>query len=308
MTRDPVFHDPIFRVEAIDYANGVDDLRAVREPVFVQEQQVPIELEWDELDPLCVHVIARDDAGRPIGTGRLTPEHKIGRMAVLPEWRGRGVGDALLLALIEQAAQRRWPELHLHSQTSAVGFYVKHGFVPYGERFMEAGIEHQNMRRQVDGPTAIDTREAAVAITTAVVTATQRELCIYSRHLDPGLFDAPEVLEALRRLATRRQRVDIRILLQDAGTPQRAHAPLIGLGQRLSSVFAFREIADPADHVYASAFIANDSGGYYFRTLGNRFDGEAALDFGGRARQLADGFQPVWERSRLVTEFRALDI
>lgn len=297
-----------FRVEALDYAGGVDDLRAVREPVFVQEQQVPIELEWDELDPVCVHVIARDAAGKPIGTGRLTPEHKIGRMAVLPEWRGRGVGDALLLALIEEAAQRRWPELRLHSQASAVGFYVKHGFVPYGDRFMEAGIEHQSMRRQIGGPTAIDTREAAVAITTAIITATRRELCLYSRHLDPGLFDAPEVLEALRRLATRRQRVDIRILLQDAGTPQRAHAPLIGLGQRLSSVFAFREITDPADHGYASAFIANDSGGYYFRTLGNRFDGEAALDFGGRARQLADGFMPVWERARVVTEFRALDI
>jgi predicted GNAT family N-acyltransferase len=297
-----------FRVEAIDYASGVDDLRAVREPVFVQEQQVPIELEWDELDPLCVHVIARDDAGMPIGTGRLTPEHKIGRMAVLPEWRGRGVGDALLLALIDQAAQRRWPELRLHSQASAVGFYVKHGFVPYGERFMEAGIEHQSMRRQIGGPTAIDTREAAVAITTATITAARRELYLYSRHLDPGLFDAPEVLEALRRLATRRQRVEIRILLQDAGTPQRAHAPLIGLGQRLSSVFAFREISDPADHGYASAFIANDSGGYYFRTLGNRFDGEAALDFGGRARQLVDSFMPIWERARVVTEFRALDI
>ncbi|MEQ1513349.1 MAG: GNAT family N-acetyltransferase [Lysobacteraceae bacterium] len=297
-----------FRVEAIDYAGGVDDLRAVREPVFVQEQQVPIELEWDELDPLCVHVIARDAAGKPIGTGRLTPEHKIGRMAVLPEWRGRGVGDALLLALIQEAAKRRWPELRLHSQASAVGFYVKHGFVPYGERFMEAGIEHQSMRRQIGGPTAIDTREAAVAITTAIITATRRELCLYSRQLDPGLFDTPEVLEALRRLATRRQRVDIRILLQDAGTPQRAHAPLIGLGQRLSSVFAFREITDPTDHGYASAFIANDSGGYYFRTLGNRFDGEAALDFGGRARQLSDGFMPVWERARIVTEFRALDI
>jgi predicted GNAT family N-acyltransferase len=297
-----------FRVEAIDYVSGVDELRAVREPVFVQEQQVPIELEWDELDPLCVHVIARDDAGRPIGTARLTPERKIGRMAVLPDWRGRGVGDALLLALIEEAAQRRWPELRLHSQVSAVGFYVKHGFVPYDARFMEAGIEHQSMRRQIGGPTAIDTREAAVAITTAVVTAARRELCIYSRNLDPGMFDTPEVMEALRRLATRQQRVDIRVLLQDAGTPQRAHAPLIGLGQRLSSVFAFREIGDPADRGYASAFLANDSGGYYFRTLGNRFDGEAALDFGGRARQLVDSFMPVWERARVVTEFRALGI
>lgn len=297
-----------FRVEAIDYATGVDDLRAVREPVFVHEQQVPIALEWDALDPLCVHVIARDDVGTPIGTGRLTPERKVGRMAVLPAWRGRGVGDALLLALIDAAAQRRWPELRLHSQVSALGFYVKHGFVPYGARFMEAGIEHQSMRRQIGGPTAIDTREAAVAITTAIVTAARRELCIYSRSLDPGLLDAPEVLEALRRLGTRRQRVDIRVLLQDAATPQRAHAPMIGLGQRLSSVFGFREVVDPADRGYASAFIANDCGGYYWRTLGNRFDGEAALDFGGRARQLADGFMPVWERARVVTEFRALEI
>ena len=297
-----------FRVEAIDYATGVDDLRAVREPVFVHEQQVPIELEWDALDPLCVHVIARDDAGTPIGTGRLTPERKVGRMAVLPAWRGRGVGDALLLALIDAAAQRHWPELRLHSQVSALGFYVKHGFVPYGARFMEAGIEHHSMRRQIGGPTTIDTREAAVAITTAIVTAARRELCIYSRSLDPGLLDAPEVLEALRRLGTRRQRVDIRVLLQDAATPQRAHAPMIGLGQRLSSAFGFREVVDPADRGYASAFIANDCGGYYWRTLGNRFDGEAALDFGGRARQLADGFMPVWERARVVTEFRALEI
>ncbi len=297
-----------FRVEAIDYASGVDDLRAVREPVFVQEQQVPLALEWDELDPLCVHVIARDETGRPIGTGRLTPERKVGRMAVLPDWRGHGVGDALLLALIDEAERLRWPELRLHSQASAVGFYVKHGFVPYGERFMEAGIEHQSMRRQIGGPTAIDTRDAAVAITTAIITASRRELSIYSRALDPGLLDTPEVLEALRRLATRRHRVEIRILLQDADTAQRAHAPLIGLGQRLSSVFGFREADDPADRSYASAFIANDSGGYYFRTLGNRFDGEAAIDFGGRARQLADGFKPVWERSRIVTEFRALEI
>lgn len=299
---------PGFRIEVIDYASGVADLRAVREPVFVQEQQVPLALEWDDVDPLCVHVIARDDNGRPIGTGRLTPERKIGRMAVLPEWRGHGVGDALLLALIEQASQRRWPELRLHSQASAVGFYVRHGFVPYDARFMEAGIEHQSMRRQIGGPTAIDTRDAAIAITTAIVAATRRELCIYTRTLDPGLFDTPDVLDAVRRLATRRQHVDIRLLLQDAGAAERAHAPLIGLGQRLSSVFAFREVTDPADKGYAAAFIANDCGGYYFRTLGNRFDGEAALDAGGRARQLADGFQPVWERARIITEFRPLEI
>ena len=94
---------PGFRIEVVDYAQAQDELRAVREPVFVQEQQVPLEEEWDALDPLCRHVIARDESGQPIGTGRLTPERKIGRMAVLRDWRGKGVGDALLSALMAQA-------------------------------------------------------------------------------------------------------------------------------------------------------------------------------------------------------------
>src|SRR5918993_884561 len=124
-----------FRVDPIDYQAGLADLRAIRETVFVKEQNVPIEEEWHALD------------GTPIGTGRLTPEHKIGRMAVLPEWRGKGVGDALLLALIGEAQQRGWREVALNAQVSAVDFYLRHGFVPYGERFWEAGIEHQAMRR-----------------------------------------------------------------------------------------------------------------------------------------------------------------
>ncbi|MGN6153957.1 MAG: GNAT family N-acetyltransferase [Lysobacteraceae bacterium] len=297
-----------FRVEPIDYATGVDALRAVREPVFVQEQQVPLALEWDDLDPLCAHVIARDVDGRPIGTGRLTPERKIGRMAVLPDWRGRGVGDALLAALIGEARARRWPEVTLHAQVTAIGFYAKHGFVPVGARFMEAGIEHQTMRRRLGGATEIDSREAAAAMVCAIAAGARRELSIYTRALDPGLFDVPEVLDALRRLGTRRQRVDVRVLLQDAASAQRAHAPLIGLAQRLPSVFAFREAVDPADRGYASAYVVNDDGGWYFRTLGNRFDGEAAIEDGGRARQLAETFQPVWERARLVTEFRALGL
>jgi predicted GNAT family N-acyltransferase len=313
------------RVEVVDYADAVDQLRAVREPVFVQEQQVPLALEWDALDPLCVHVLARDEAGRPIGTGRLVPPQapvhdpdrqnhdrpdaaRIGRMAVLPEWRGHGIGQALLDALLDQARQRRWWTIGLHAQVSAIGFYVRNGFVPEGPRFMEAGIEHQTMRRQLGGPTAIETREAAVAIASAVVAASRRELWIYSRSLDPGLLDTAEVVDALRDLATRRQRVEIRILLQDAGAPQRTRAPLIGLAQRLSSSFGFREVSDPADRGYPSAYVVNDSGGYYFRPLGHRFDGEAEIDGGGRARQLADAFQPIWERSRPCNEYRALEI
>jgi len=89
-----------FRIIDADYARDIAKLRAVREPVFVLEQQVPLTLEWDALDPECRHVLALDADERPIGTGRLTPMRTIGRMAVLAEWRGKGVGDALLCRLI----------------------------------------------------------------------------------------------------------------------------------------------------------------------------------------------------------------
>src|SRR5690606_22268777 len=136
----------------------------------------------------------------------------------------------------------------------------------------------------------------------------RRRLCIYSRALDPGLFDAPEVLEALRRLGVRGGGIEIRILLQDAATPQREHAPLLPLAQRLPSVFALRETDDPVDRTYPSAFVASDGGGYYFRDLGHRFDGDADLHAAGRSRQLREEFGRVWERSRPCTELRALGL
>lgn len=297
-----------FRIEAVDYATAHDDLRRVRETVFVQEQQVPVEEEWDALDPLCQHVIARDASGQPIGTGRLTPERKIGRMAVLNQWRGRGVGDAMLLALLDQARQRRWPEVSLHAQVSAETFYARHGFLPYGERFWEAGIEHQSMRRRLGGAAAVELAPAAVAAVIGLVTQARRSLSIYSRELDPGLLDHPQVLEALRRFATGGRGGEVRILLQDAAAPQRNLAPLLGLSQRLPSVFAFREVTDPVDRAYPSAFVANDAGGYYFRPLGHRFDGETDLESPGRTRQLREEFARIWERSRPCSEYRALGI
>jgi len=299
---------PPFVVEVIDFAIGRDDLQAIREVVFVQEQQVPAEMERDALDPQCVHVIARTADGMAIGTGRLTPDHRIGRMAVLRDWRGKGVGDAMLLALIGQARERGWREVALNAQASAITFYARHGFLPHGERFMEAGIEHLAMRRLLAGANAIEDHAAAVVTTRALIGAARRGLWIYSRNLDPGLFDAPEVLDAFRSFATAGVGGEARILLQDAAAPQRAHAPLLELAQRLPSVFLFREPIDPVDRAYASAYLANDNGGYYFRSLGHRLEGEADLHGPGRARQLRNAFEQVWERSRPVTEYRALGI
>ncbi|NZA25942.1 GNAT family N-acetyltransferase [Luteimonas sp. SJ-92] len=297
-----------FRVEPADYGAAYADLRAVREAVFVREQRVPRELELDAADAACAHVLARDAGGRPIGTGRMRPDGRIGRMAVLPEWRGRGVGTALLQALLRVARERGQREVALDAQVGAIDFYLRHGFVPHGERFREAGIEHQAMRLAFARPQAIERREDALAATVDLVERARRRLWIYSRELDPGLLDAPEVLEALRAFAVRHSGSEARLLLHDAGAAQRAHAPLLGLAQRLPSSFRFREVVDPVDRGYAPAFVANDDGGYYFRSLGNRFDGDYERHGAGRARQLAEAFRPVWERSRPCTELRALGL
>lgn len=298
-----------FRIElVVDYAAALPDLRAVRETVFVQEQQVPLALERDALDPQCLHVLARDARGHAIGTARLTPERRVGRMAVLREWRNAGVGAALLQALLRRARDNGWNEVSLHAQAGAIDFYLRHGFVAYGERFTEAGIDHQAMHLALDQPQAIADRDAAVTITIDLIADARRRLWIYSRELDPGLLDERRVLAALRDFATRTRGAEVQLLLQDAAAPQRSHAPLLALAQRLPSVFAFRETTDPVDRAYVPAFLANDAGGYYFRNLGHRFEGEAERHAPGRTRQLVAAFQPVWERSRPCIELRVLGL
>jgi predicted GNAT family N-acyltransferase len=121
----------------------------LREAVFVAEQGVPPEIERDEFDVLSQHAVAYDATGAVIGTGRLLPDGHIGRLGVAAEWRGRGVGRALLDALIDEAVSRGYAELILNAQVQAADFYRPFGFVDTGPRFMEAGIVHQAMSRSL---------------------------------------------------------------------------------------------------------------------------------------------------------------
>lgn len=118
----------------------------VRTAVFVVEQGVPPEIERDVLDPLCRHALARAAGGRVLGTGRLLPDGRIGRMAVLRDARGGGVGGAVLQALIAEAGRLGMREVALNAQTHALAFYRRHGFEAEGELFEEAGIPHLAMR------------------------------------------------------------------------------------------------------------------------------------------------------------------
>ena len=136
-----------FSLRSASWRDDQAALQAVRIPVFVHEQKVDAREEFDDVDPVCRHILAVDPQGNPIGTGRIDSKGKIGRMAVLPEWRKHGVGRAVLLKAIEIARAQGLARVYLHSQVSAMGFYAREGFVEYGDRFHEAGIEHQSMEK-----------------------------------------------------------------------------------------------------------------------------------------------------------------
>ena len=138
-----------FTVREAQWHTDSEALRAIRHEVFVVEQSVPMELEFDADDDQYHHVIAIDTDGTPIGTGRLSHDGKIGRMAVLKNARRNGVGSAILDQLIVIATANDIHDLTLSAQLHALPFYRRQGFVELGEIYREAGIVHQKMAREI---------------------------------------------------------------------------------------------------------------------------------------------------------------
>lgn len=146
---------PMVEVRVGGWRELGEDAHKIRLAVFVEEQRIPADREWDEADPdpQCVHAVAYNSIGVPLATGRLL-EHvpgvaKIGRMAVTQAMRGSGVGRSVLDALLKAARERGYREAVLHAQVSASQFYSRAGFVPRGPMFEEVGIPHVEMVRSL---------------------------------------------------------------------------------------------------------------------------------------------------------------
>ncbi|MGB5178433.1 MAG: GNAT family N-acetyltransferase [Gammaproteobacteria bacterium] len=140
---------PSFQLVEGCWQRHKQSLAAVRCQVFVVEQHVPESLELDAHDPHCHHVLVCDARGQPVGAGRIKADGHIGRMAVLQDCRGQGIGTAMLAALLAYASKHGHTRVCLHAQLSAVSFYARSGFVECGEPFMEAGIPHRRMLKSL---------------------------------------------------------------------------------------------------------------------------------------------------------------
>ena len=312
-----------FHVEVADWSR--EDQRTalldLREAVFIHEQGVSEQRERDGLDPDCWHVLARDDGGHPIGCGRLTPAHKIGRMAVLPDWRGQGVGAAMLRELLSRARDQGWPEVALDAQVGAIGFYERAGFVAHGEEFEDAAIAHRSMRLALPpndrapsklppnpGKLPAGTLGECAQARLQVLCDTRHQLAIRVPALTEDIFASIDELAQLRRIATSGRSALIRVLLHDPQAALRNDHPLIGLAQRLSTAFQIRVPVEDIDLAWSSACVVNDAGGYLFLPAADRPPGRAARHDRASAAPLQQQFDEVWERSARATELQRLDI
>ncbi|MEO7072152.1 MAG: GNAT family N-acetyltransferase [Rhodanobacter sp.] len=311
-----------FHVELASWANAAqrDALRALRQEVFVLGQNVPKAREQDGLDGDCQHVLARDETGVAIGCARMDAHGKIGRMAVREPWRGRGVGAAMLRELVALARSRGAGQVTLAAQLSALGFYVRGGFIAFGEEFEDAGMPHRMMRLDLHtarpeppplrdhGALAVGNRADVVAARLQLLADSRHQLLIRVPTLDLDIYAGPVEIEQLRRVAISGRAASIRILLHDPTAALVNDHPLVALAQRLASAFEIRMPVDPVDLAWIGAYTLNDVGGYLYLPDASRPSGRAARDDRGAQAPLRQQFNEVWERAEPASMLKALHL
>ena len=303
--------DPRFSIRVAHWTAEQSHMKQVRKTVFVQEQQVPLELEWDGKDAEALHMLALDENQKPIGTVRLLPSGQIGRMAVLRPWRNQGVGQALLDGLLAQAAKGHYPRLFLNAQLTARPFYAKRGFIAEGDEFMEAGIPHQRMlwqpadnKRARAMPPALlgetgtsfylhslaEVRE----LSTRMVSQARRKVVIFTQDLDPAVYARADFVRALKQLALNTRVAQIRILLQDNGLIRSQGHRLVGLAQRLSSSMEIRKPGQ-AYRDFSESFLLVDDCGCLHRKQTGRYTATACFNDRLKTLHLQERFDEAWE-------------
>ncbi|MHB1238380.1 MAG: GNAT family N-acetyltransferase [Gallionella sp.] len=138
-----------FTVSLVCWHDGEPLLKSIREAVFIREQGVPAELEWDEFDESCRHALALSQRGEAIGCGRMFSNGHIGRIAVMQQWRKKKVGTAIMEALLDYARAHDYKQVDVDAQTQALPFYRGFGFAEQGEEFIDAGLPHIKMTLQL---------------------------------------------------------------------------------------------------------------------------------------------------------------
>jgi predicted GNAT family N-acyltransferase len=307
-----------FTVRTADWDDDRDraDCEAVRTAVFVEEQHIPEHEEWDEHDDTSLHVIAHDPRGRPIGTGRLLRDGIIGRIAVVEDWRGKHVGDALMRHLIQQARDLGIKESVLHAQTYAIPFYERFGYAIEGHEFIEAGIPHRRMRLVLEAAAPataeplvrrVRTFEQCRAAALEIAKLARHRLAIMTPDLEPALYGTPEFRDELRRIARSSRYALVRILIRDTQRATREGHLLVELALQLPTYVQIR-VPDPDDEQRTDAFVLADDDAILYRVAPEVADGVVEIEGSAIARERLRNFDRLWQRAQPDPNLRRLGI
>jgi len=302
----------MIEIRRADWNRDRDVLAEIRRRVFIEEQGVPPELEWDGKDEDAAHWLAQLN-GQPIGTARMLRDGHVGRMAVLARGRHQGAGTALLKTIIADAHEQQLRELFLHAQTHALTFYQRFGFVAEGPEFLDAAMPHRTMRLilRADRTLGRDSARLNVvdrrALAIDLARQTKRTLRVLSNTLDPDTFDNLEFTHALSQLARYSRYSDIRLLVVEARPiAQRGHR-VLELARKLSTAIQLRRVdCEPA--TITENFIVADETGVLCYAL--REPEKAWADYHNRplAENYALQFDELWHRSIDDPELRLLNL
>ncbi len=286
-----------------DWANHAGLLSEIRHRVFVEEQNVPEALELDEFDSDASHWIARIE-DKVIATARMLDNGVIGRMAVLKPYRGKGVGTALINAIIKEAKARSYPAVELGAQTHAIAFYETVGFRIKGPRFIDAGIAHQHMHLQLtsDPPPGFSIDSALRANPAQGVLELCKngrwELRIFSHSLEPLLFSSENFIRCIYEFAHRHQESKVFLMICEERPLRETHHPLVELSRQYRHILQLRTLSIDYTVNADDFFIVSDEDHLITYPHQSEIDQMLRSDDEATARKYRMKFDQLWRHTK----------
>lgn len=293
-------------------------LRLIRQSVFIDEQHVPEELEWDGDDKKAVHLLGKE-GNRPVACARILEDGKLGRLAVLKDYRKHGWGGRLLRAAEQHIKERKKNRLYLNAQANSYQFYFNNGYRPSDEIFWDANIPHIRMQKILTRPDTISKtymlgsdeenhysdQPAASPVWFQIASSqSRREICIQINDLAHPLFNNVACIANLSAFIRQSHQTQVRILLNKE-IPGLSEHPLLQLHQRMSSRFKIRIDHLPTNKEAYGNQILFDLNGYLrfdYRTSFCNFSNRTSV-----SRHKAH-FEQYWASSRQLVEGRNLNV
>ena len=302
-----------FYVEPADWQQDRAAIVRVRESVFIVEQGVPEDEEFDRDDETAHHFVAYADNRMPIGTARLTQDGRIGRVAVEKAWRGKAVGAALIQSALDLAREQRLQQVRLAAQTYALGFYERFGFRAYGEEFDDVGIPHRWMRMMLKSGESEESARRRVAVpidparngmlhgledlqacVSELIRGCRGLLELFTPRCQIQVFDTEPAYSELRTLLAFSREPQVRVLIKDSRHAVETGHRWIPLAQRRPTAMEFRNPArDHATHT--AEFLLIDRRHMILRENPDRFAARAIVDNPLLAQRQVEFFAEAWE-------------